>query len=49
MGHFIVPLMFKKMPLITFWGTFKRVSFTHAPKSFWGTLFKVPQKLLEAF
>jgi hypothetical protein len=34
--------MFKKVPLITFWGTFESASFTHAPKNFWGTLSKVP-------
>jgi hypothetical protein len=42
MGHSKVPLMFKKVPLITFWGTFESASFTHAPKIFWGTLNKVP-------
>jgi hypothetical protein len=42
MGHSKVPLMFKKVPLLTFCGTFESASFTHAPKSFWGTLNKVP-------
>jgi hypothetical protein len=42
MGHSKVLLMFKKVPLIIFWGILENASFTYAPKSFWDTLNKVP-------
>jgi hypothetical protein len=40
MGHFKVPLMFKKVPLITFWGTFESASFTHGENSLFDILLK---------
>jgi hypothetical protein len=42
MEHFKVPLMLNNVPLNTFRGTLKCASFTHATKSFWGTLVEVP-------